>query len=111
MITYEQKEYLKAKINEKLLVLKLDIESLREDTKPIPPDNSIGRISRMDAINNKSVAEEGLRKTLDKYGKLKESLTIIDSKDFGKCQKCNEEINFKRISFMPEIRRCIKCAF
>jgi len=110
MITYEQKEYLKATILEKLILLDEVIKSLKEDTKPISPDNSIGRISRMDAINNKSVAEEALRKALDKYRGLKESLSMIDEEDFGKCQNCKKEINFKRISFMPEIRRCVKCA-
>ena len=29
--------------------------------KPIAPENSIGRISRMDAINNKILAEAALR--------------------------------------------------
>ena len=34
---------------------KKDIKGLKEATKPISPENSIGRVSRMDAINNKSV--------------------------------------------------------
>ena len=45
------KEYLlkeRIKINERLIELK-------ELTKPIEPDCAIGRISRMDAINNKSI--------------------------------------------------------
>ena len=33
----------------------------KEITKPIAPENAIGRISRMDAINNKSVTEAALR--------------------------------------------------
>ena len=31
------------------------IESYREMNKPIAPDVAIGRITRMDAINNKSI--------------------------------------------------------
>ena len=34
--------------------------------KPIAPENSIGRISRMDAINNKSVVEAALRQAENK---------------------------------------------
>ena len=36
--------------------------------KPIPPENSIGRISRMDAINNKSVIEAALREIYEETG-------------------------------------------
>ncbi|MFT4645114.1 MAG: RNA polymerase-binding transcription factor DksA, partial [Planctomycetota bacterium] len=41
---------------------------------------------------------------------LKNALKNIDSKVFGVCQKCKGDINFKRIAFMPEILRCMKCA-
>ena len=39
----------------KLEILDERIEEYRELTKPIPPENAIGRVSRMDAINNRSV--------------------------------------------------------
>ena len=42
------------------------ISSYKELTKPIAPENAIGRISRMDAINNKTVNEDALRKSLKK---------------------------------------------
>ena len=38
------------------------IRRYEEMTQPIAPDNAIGRVSRMDAINNKSVIEAALRK-------------------------------------------------
>ncbi len=110
MLTTEEKEFIKSKILDKIKIVESDIAFLKKATEPIAPDNSIGRITRMDAINNKSVAEQSLRQALDKIGKLKESLIKIDSEDFGKCQKCNGDIDFKRIAFMPEIRRCMKCA-
>ena len=33
----------------------------------IAPENSIGRVSRMDAINNKSIVEAALREAKKKY--------------------------------------------
>ena len=50
------------------------IKEFKEVTKPIAPDVAIGRVSRMDAINNKSVAEAGLRQA---QIKLKNFLDII----------------------------------
>ncbi len=41
--------------------LTIEISELEELTKPVPLDASIGRISRMNAINNKSINEAALR--------------------------------------------------
>lgn len=110
MLTVEQLDFIKNKISKKIETVTEDIVYLKEVTKPISPENAIGRISRMDAINNKSVAEESLRKAIDKLGKLKDAQNKLKDDDFGQCQKCKETIDYNRIAFMPEIRRCMKCA-
>lgn len=43
----------------------------KEMTKPVVTDVAIGRVSRMDAINNKSVTEAALRQAEEKLSKLK----------------------------------------
>ena len=48
------------RVANKLEILDERIEEYRELTKPIPPENAIGRVSRMDAINNRSVNEAAL---------------------------------------------------
>ena len=109
MLSISQKALLEDKIKQNLETLTDDISYLEEATKPIAPENAIGRISRIDAINNKSVAEQSLRQAKDKQGKLLEALDNITNSDFGNCQKCKEEIAFERLLFMPESRRCMKC--
>jgi DnaK suppressor protein len=42
-------------INDDIAKTESAIERYKELTKPIAPENAIGRVSRMDAINNKSV--------------------------------------------------------
>ena len=69
----ERKE-LKEKIIATIQILKADIEALKELVRPIAPENAIGRISRMDAINNKSINEAALRKASLRYAALKEAL-------------------------------------
>ena len=61
MLTQEEKRDIKERINKKMQSLKERIEEYTELTKPIPPSDSIGRVSRMDAINNRSVNEAALR--------------------------------------------------
>ena len=109
-MTTEEKADLKQKILEKIEVIKKDILDLEELTKPIAPENSIGRISRMDAIHNKSINEAALRTSREKLSGLKHALTKIDNSSFGTCSKCGTAINPRRIMIMPESSRCVKCA-
>ena len=99
------KEYLlkeKTKINKRVIELK-------ELTKPIEPDCAIGRVSRMDAINNKSINEAALRKAQDKEKKINISLERIDDDNFGTCIQCGKLIPIQRLLIMPG-SLCIVCA-
>ena len=106
----EEKEQLKIKIVEKINQTEQEIIELEELTQPISPENSIGRISRMDAINNKSVAEAALRTSRKKLGSLKFALSKIGSPDFGNCSICKNPIPAARLLYMPESSRCVRCA-
>lgn len=83
----------------------------KELTKPVEPENSIGRISRMDAINNKSVTEAALRKAKEKLEKLKFALSKLDDSDFGICIKCKKPIPLQRILIRPQSRACVACSY
>ena len=109
-MTQDDKDVLKAKIIEQIKKYEIDIEETEEMTKPIGPENSIGRVSRMDAINNKSVMEASLRNKISKRNKLKLALTKIDEAGFGNCLRCHKPINPARLMYMPESTKCIKCA-
>ena len=78
--------------------------------KPIAPENSIGRVSRMDAINNKSVVEAALRVTIDKMQQLKAMQNKIKNSDFGICNKCKQAIPFGRLMIQPHSKFCVICA-
>jgi len=79
-------------------------------TKPIAPENAIGRISRMDAINNKSVNEAALIKAEQKLKNLNIALSNINDSDFGICARCSQNIPLGRILLMPQSRFCVNCA-
>ncbi|BAX81842.1 TraR/DksA family transcriptional regulator [Labilibaculum antarcticum] len=106
----DEKNNIENQIKEKIEQLENDIVMLKDLTQPISPDCAIGRISRMDAINNKSVNEAALRKKVVQLSALKESLRNIDSDDFGKCIKCGMQIPIGRIMIMPESKKCVNCA-
>ncbi len=105
-----EKEDLKEKILETIAVLEDQVFELKILTQPIAPDDALGRITRMDAINNKSVNEENLRRAKLKLSKLQLSLSKIGEADFGKCIQCRSDIRPARLMYLPESTKCVKCA-
>ena len=59
-------------ISKKIEYLTIEIDEPRQLAKPIEPENSIGRISRMDAIYNKSINDIMLRTFTRKIAKSKD---------------------------------------
>jgi len=106
----EEKQHIKSTIERKITKAEREIKELEELTRPIEPENAIGRVSRMDAINNKSVNEAALAQTRQKLQKLQKAMTNIDKPEFGSCYKCGEPIPMGRLVVMPESTMCTKCA-
>ena len=104
------KDLIKNRIKEEVEITRHLILKYKDLTKPIPPENAIGRISRMDAINNRSVNESALRKAELKLKNLQVALTKVDDSDFGICIKCKRPIPLGRILLMPQAISCVNCA-
>jgi len=105
-----EKEKIKEKLTEEIVETKQKVSKYKELTQPIAPENSIGRVSRMDAINNKSVNEAALREALIKLGKLEKIFSQLNSSDFGICINCKKSIPYERLIIRPESQLCINCA-
>ena len=95
---------------DKISKTELLVKEYQELTRPIAPDVAIGRISRMDAINNKSITEAALRQAEEKLRNLQRVLSKIDDEDFGACLKCHKPIPLGRILIRPESLYCVNCA-
>lgn len=106
----QNKQDLKNKIIQLIKKSEKDLIEIRKMTQPVVPENSLGRISRMDAINNKSVMELAQRNKEAKLSKLQMALSKIDDPDFGKCSNCGNGIQPRRLMFLPESTKCIHCA-
>lgn len=86
------------------------VQSLHELSKPIAPDNAVGRLSRMEAISTKGINEAALGNAKRKLARLQHALTQVDDPDFGTCFECGEPIPLGRILLMPESTMCVQCA-
>jgi DnaK suppressor protein len=105
----EEKHQLIKIIENEIGKLKNKIEELKEFTQPVAPDDAIGRISRMDAINNKSIYDASLRNAQNRLMQLQNILTLKNDGSFGVCIKCHQSIPFERLKIRPEIRLCATC--
>ncbi len=106
----DHKEQIKERIKEEIQNTLKSVEKYKELTKPIAPENAIGRVSRMDAINNKSVNQVALTNAEIKLNNLKVALTKIDDPDFGTCFRCKTPIPLGRILLMPQVITCVNCS-
>lgn len=105
----ETKEQLKKAIEKKIDETQQLLTDLKEDTRPMGLDSAVGRLSRMDYINNKSVSEAGIRKAEESLKGLQRWLSLYDTDKFGKCTRCGNEININRLLLMPQSTRCVHC--
>ena len=105
----ENKRTLVNQINRELAGLEKETERLKASIQPIPPDNAIGRLTRMEAINAKNMSEANLRKAKTRMAHLKKALGQIDDPDFGICLGCHREIPPARLMLVPNATRCVFC--
>lgn len=106
----KSKKELRVKIKSEIITTQNLVNQLKEHTKPIAPENAIGRVSRMDAINNKSVNEAALRNAEKKLSGLLRALDELNTPSFGVCIRCNNEIPLGRILLVPQSKVCVHCA-
>ena len=110
MMNASERSQIKARIQDDIEEARRLITELEELTQPIAPDDAIGRLSRMEAINNKSVNEHLLVKTQSKLAKLEVSLNRVDQDDYGLCRTCKDPIPVGRLMMLPEVEKCVNCA-
>ena len=106
----QEKKKLAHQMRAKIVTIKEDIVSYKERTQPVAPDVAIGRLTRMDAISNKSINEAALREAQNTLAKLQRALKMIDRPGFGLCRECEEPIPVARLMIMPESDMCVECA-
>lgn len=82
-----------------------------EDRATVTLDQqSVGRLSRMDALQRQAMAQAAARRRLGREARIEAALKRIDDGEFGYCLECGEEIGLKRLSLDPTLPSCVSCA-
>lgn len=72
--------------------------------------DSVGRLSRMDAMQQQQMAQAHERRRVQERMRIKAALARIDEGEWGYCVSCGEEVVAARLANDPSVATCIKCA-
>lgn len=82
----------------------------KESRAPVTLDQqSVGRLSRMDALQGQAMALATEQRRKAEEARIKAALARIDSGDYGYCVSCDEEIPEKRLELDPATPTCVDC--
>lgn len=70
---------------------------------------SVGRLSRMDALQNQAMAKATQGRRDIEASRLRAALSRIDEGEFGYCEDCGDEIVLGRLRLDPAATRCVSC--
>ena len=70
----------------------------------------VGRLSRMDALQEQAMSQERLRRRDNELAAIAAALTRIALDEYGDCTECGNVIAEKRLEFIPSVSLCLKCA-
>lgn len=71
---------------------------------------AVGRLSRMDALQNQAMAKAGHARRQVLRQRLTAALARMDAGEFGYCEDCGEDIALGRLNIDPAAMRCVSCA-
>ena len=88
-----------------------DSDLTENERKPVALDQSmVGRLSRMDALQNQAMALEAERRRGVELQRIDAALARIEEGEFGYCAACGDDIEAKRLDQDPTVPNCISCA-
>jgi DnaK suppressor protein len=109
-LTKEEKNEIKKIIEANIQTLKGQIAILEEKVKPIAPDCSLGRLTRLEAMGEQHVNHKILDESKLRLARLTNALLRVDKPMFGICIECEEPIGMGRMRIRSESVRCVECA-
>ena len=108
-LTPEQLEELHRDLLAERLLLERNLQLTKEGSKPVELGTPLGRLSRMDAIQQQEMTKAG-RSTLEtRLRQVRASLEAYRMDGYGYCRSCEEPIGYRRLKARPEAPFCLSC--
>lgn len=102
---------LKAKLEARMAELAEADRATAEQRAPVALDQqSVGRLSRMDAMQIQAMANAQSRRRAAERRRISAALKRLEEGEFGYCVDCGEEIAARRLELDPATPQCVDCA-
>ena len=96
-----------------LVALERELESVHEASAaaaaPVDLDEPIGRVSRMDAIQQQRMLQANRAAMQLRLQQVRAALRRLEEDEYGVCVSCGEDVGFRRLEARPEAPFCIAC--
>jgi len=106
----KQQESFRVKLKNLTQELQDDLAANLDSTKTVELDTSIGRLSRMDAMQSQQIALELRRRQQNQLQRVESALQRIDKGTYGKCGRCHKDMTLERLDIQPDAVLCVGCA-
>ena len=102
-----------AELTRILLALSKEIEETleisKDSAKPVDLEQPIGRVSRVDALQQQSMSKASRRNLEIRLRQTKTALVAVNDEEYGDCKECGESIGYLRLKARPETLFCFEC--
>ncbi len=114
-MTSPDPEALAARLVPRLAAERAELEALSRqsaaDRAPVALDQqSVGRVSRGDALQGQAMAQDAERRRRKRLVMIDAARRRAEDGEFGYCASCGEPIAEKRLELDPAATECIACA-
>lgn len=103
------------KAKERLASVKAELQAMTEMSRDALAtveldQQSVGRLSRMDALQQQAMAQNQERTRKRDLVRIDMAERRLSIGDYGYCEECGEEIPDKRLAIDPMAEKCVGCA-
>lgn len=111
MFSDAQLKIFRTRLQNRIAALRADTDGSAEQRKTVTLDQqSVGRLSRMDALQQQAMAQATERRRRAEIAKAEAALRAMTGDEFGYCQECGEAIEPARMEHDPALTLCFSCA-
>lgn len=108
-LTPEETQELQQDLQALIEQLRTLLQSSEEGSQPVDLGQPIGRLSRMDAVQQQHMTQANRGAAEQRLKQAEAALSRLADQNYGLCLDCGEDIGFVRLKVRPEALLCITC--
>src|SRR5690606_6261067 len=104
-------ERFRRRLEAELEALQKEIEESAALSTPVELDQqSVGRVSRIDAMQMQAMSQAVQRRRASRRVAIQQALKRMEAGEYGFCLDCGEPIALRRLDVDPTFSLCVRCA-